>query len=172
MKLIEHQEYFLKIQDNYSYELSQNRDVCKFSSPSTVQGIAKLYTVTQGKTLIYVGITKQAMSSRLNYGLKAKGKSGYYGYKWKNIRSNLKLNIWAGKSQNDFIPFNDMEIIEAEVAYLCRHLSSQWPKHQNEIHFHQSKLSHQRLALEIYELATYTKSQHENQIFTRRSHCK
>ena len=154
MNLSEPQEYNLKIGNDFSYELSQSGKLCKFSRPATVRGIAKLYTVTMGKTLIYVGIAKQPMSSRLNYGFKSNGKAGYHGYKWKNIREDLKLNVWVAKSGNEYVSLSDIEVIEAEVAYLCRHLSGQWPTYQHEIHFHQSKHIHRKLAQAIYENAT------------------
>ena len=94
------------------------------------------------------------MSARLNYGFKSNGQSGYYSYKWKNIREDLKLNVWVAKNGNEYASLSEIEIIEAEVAYLCRHLFGQWPKYQHEIHFHQSEHVHRKLARVIYEKAT------------------
>ncbi|SMM99577.1 hypothetical protein SPONN_709 [uncultured Candidatus Thioglobus sp.] len=123
-----------------------------FSEPASKPAIAKLYTITQGKTLLYVGITKQRVSSRLNYGLKANGKKGYHGYKWKDITDVLQLGVWTIKDGNNYIDSSEIEIIEAEVVYLCRHKANQWSKYQYEIHFHQSKKHHRDLATEIYNL--------------------
>ncbi|MBC8401740.1 MAG: hypothetical protein H8E14_09655 [Candidatus Marinimicrobia bacterium] len=154
MKLNKIQKYDLKIDKDFSYTLSQNGKRCTFTNPLTVSGVAKLYTVAQDKILFYVGIAKQSMASRINGGLKAEGKNGYYGYKWKGIRSNLHLNVWTAEIDGKYISLNELEIIEAEVAYLCRQLSDNWPKHQHEIHFHQSNSNHRELAKIIYDAAT------------------
>ena len=154
MKLNNPQKYDLKIDKDLSYTLMQKGNICTFSKPLTVRGIAKLYTISQNKKLYYVGIAKQPMSSRINGGLKAKGKNGYSGYKWKNIKGNLQLNVWTAEEDGKYISFNEIEIIEAEVAYLCRNISNNWPKYQHEIHFHQSKNKHRKLAKTIYDTAT------------------
>ncbi len=154
MTLNEPQQYNLLIANDFSYKLSQNDAVCLFSKPATVRGIAKLYTVVQDNVLLYVGIAKQPMSSRLNNGFKANGRNGYHGYKWKTIRDNLKLNIWTASENTEYISFEEIEIIEAEVAYLCRRNSGQWPRHQHEIHFHQSNSTHRELAKIIYDAAS------------------
>jgi len=149
MKLDLPQIYEIQIDDD-SYQLSQGGLKCKFSSPASTNGIAKLYTVTQKNTLLYVGISKQRISARLRYGFKSTGKNGYHGYKWKKIREPLILNIWTAKDKDTFIDLKEIEKIEAEVVYLCRRNSGQWPTHQNEIHFHSTNKVHRRLAQEIY----------------------
>lgn len=142
-------EYELIIK-NSSYKLFRNNEVTKFSEPITKNGVAKLYTISAQRKLFYVGITKQSFSARLNYGLKAKGKNGYHGYKWKEIKQPFTLTIWTMKNniKNDTI--KEMEIIEAEVAFLWREKSNNWPLYQNEIHFHQSSKLHRDLAEKIY----------------------
>ena len=56
------------------------------------------------------------MSSRINMGLKAKGKNGYHGYKWKSIRKPLTLDVlcWDGKGAIR----NSLEAIEADIKTL------------------------------------------------------
>lgn len=46
-----------------------------------------------------------------------------------------------------------MEILEAEVAYLCRQRAGQWPTYQHEIHFHPSDAWLRDAAEQIYEHA-------------------
>ena len=150
MKLDTYQEYKISIHKDHSYSLENEKGKCTFSNPSTIRGVAKLYTVTRNKELLYVGIAKQPMSSRVNGGLKAKGKNGYHGYKWKTIRDELQLRVWFVKENGKFISLSDMEAIEAEVAYACRNQSGQWPSFQNEIHFQQTKEKHRKVANQIY----------------------
>lgn len=154
MKLNDPQKYVLIIGKGLSYKLLQEGEKCTFSKPSTVRGIAKIYTISQNKDLYYVGIAKQPMSSRINGGLKAKGKHGYSGYKWKNKKGALQLNVWTVQENGKYLSFSEVEIIEAEVAYICRNISNNWPKFQHEIHFHQSKANHRKLAKTIYNAAT------------------
>lgn len=105
--------------------------------------------------LLYVGIAQQPMSSRLKNGFRAKGKDGYYGYKWKGLRHSLQLSVWtAFSSNNQRASLREMETVEAEVAFLCRQLSGQWPQYQHEIHFYPSDQTHRETAQTIYAHAT------------------
>lgn len=135
------------------YCLARDSRSCKFSPPLTLRGIAKLYTISSDDSLIYVGITKQSVSARLGYGFRANGRRGYHGYKWKFLESNLKLSVWTARSNGVHASLNQMEIVEAEVAYLCRQRAGQWPTHQNEIHFFPSELWHREAASQVYEHA-------------------
>jgi len=150
MILIEPQNYWIKLLDGGSYRLSTDSGTCKFSKPATLRGTAKLYTLSNSGSLIYVGIAQQPMSARLNYGLKAKGKAGYHGYKWKHLKQRLRLSIWTIKKYGSSNPIKELETVEAEVAFLCRQRSGRWPLYQHEIHFHTSKESHRRAAEHIY----------------------
>jgi hypothetical protein len=77
------------------------------------------------------------MASRINMGLKAKGKGGYHGYKWKTLKSPLRLVVWAFPEQSK--PFlRLLETIEAEFAFLIRKDTGRWPLSQTEIHFYQA----------------------------------
>ncbi|MBA1147844.1 hypothetical protein H0Z60_12380 [Ectothiorhodospiraceae bacterium WFHF3C12] len=126
----------------------------KFSRPASTRGVAKLYTLSANRQLLYVGIAQQPMASRLNYGFKANGKGGYYGYKWKHLAQVLGLTIWTASSNGDYVAIRELETIEAEVAFLCRKNSGQWPEFQNEIHFFPSFEVHRRAAEQIYYHAT------------------
>ena len=150
MKIDTEQIYSLKVKADHSYELKRNNERCTFAKPATIRGISKLYTISQGSHLYYVGIARAPMSSRINSGLKSSGKNGYHGYKWKHIRSTMDLRVWTISKNNKLIEFSVMEAIEAEVAYMCRQESKQWPRHQQEIHFHQSKSDHRKIAKIIY----------------------
>ncbi len=43
----------------------------------------------------------------------------------------------------------DIETVEAEVVFLIRQRTDQWPKYQTEIHFHQSNNAHRAAAQAI-----------------------
>ena len=135
------------------YRVERASKPCKFYAPLTVRGIAKLYTISSDNSLIYVGISQQPLSSRLGYGFRANGKSGYYGYKWKSLESNLKLSVWTAKSNGVHSSLRLLEMVEAEVAYLCRERTGQWPTHQHEIHFYPTESWHRDAAKRIYEHA-------------------
>lgn len=116
-----------------------------FSSPLTDTNLAKLYVLCLDKEIVYIGYTKQSLSNRLNSGLKANGKKGYYGYKWKQ-EEELDLCVFVFqdlfgecKEENkDYIQF--IETVEAELAYKVRQETGKWPRFQNEIHFHNKQL--------------------------------
>lgn len=151
MTLNEPQNYTLELIAGASYRLHTETGPCQFSKPATTRGVAKLYTVSDGGALIYVGIAVQPMSSRLNVGLKAIGKGGYHGYKWKEFPRHLALTVWTGHIDGQPASPREMETVEAEVAFLCRHLSGQWPAFQHEIHFYPSLSRHRTAAQRIYD---------------------
>lgn len=135
------------------YQLRSGEAPAKFSAPATTRGIAKLYTLSTGSSLVYVGIAKQPMSSRLSYGFRANGKSGYHGYKWKVHEGKLQLSVWTAQTNGVYVSLRELETVEAEVAFLCRQQSGQWPAHQHEIHFYPSGLWHRDAAARIYDHA-------------------
>jgi hypothetical protein len=108
----------------------------------------KLYIASIEKKPIYVGITKRPMRERLTYGWKASGRSGYYGYAWRHHGNDAVLDVWG---QMDAVNRNerDIETVEAEVVYLIRHRTGQWPQFQTEIHFFQSTHEHRQAAERI-----------------------
>ena len=136
-----------------TYKLRSGDSPAKFAAPASTRGIAKLYTLSNGPSLVYVGIAQQPMSSRLSYGFRANGKSGYYGYKWKGHEGTLQLSVWTAQTNGSYVSLRELETIEAEVAFLCRHESGQWPAHQHEIHFYPSEPWHRDAAARIYSHA-------------------
>lgn len=150
MKLGVPQDYAIELSAEGSYRLFSQEMVCTFSKPASVGKLAKLYTLSDAGHLIYVGIAEQAMASRLSYGFRANGKSGYYGYKWKGLRHRLSLTVWTATENNEHVPVRELETIEAEVAFLCRKQSGQWPAYQHEIHFYPSNSCHRQAAEVIY----------------------
>jgi hypothetical protein len=107
------------------YRLLCDSASSKFCAPAMIRGISKLYTLSNDQLLIYVGITQQPMSSRLSYGFRANGKSGYWGYKWKDLESTLRLSVWTAQLNGAYVPRRELETVEAEVAFLCRQQSGQ-----------------------------------------------
>jgi len=152
MKLNVPQNYSIELADG-SYSLFSLGVIANFSKSASTNKLAKLYTLSDAGKLIYVGITEQSMSSRLSYGFRANGKGGYHGYKWKALNQPLSLSVWTAEQNFEPVPIRAMEIIEAEVAFLCRQLSGQWPQYQHEIHFYPSTKIHRTAAEVIYKHA-------------------
>lgn len=148
------QRYTLQVNDGGSYRLSSGGLQCKFTPPASTRGIAKLYTPSLNRKLIYVGIAGQPMSSRLNFGFKATGRGGYHGYKWRTLRESLTLHVWTVQGTERNASLRELETVEAEVAFFCRQISGQWPAYQHEIHFYPSSGRHRIAAMKIYEIAT------------------
>lgn len=101
----------------------------KLSKPLTSSDY-KIYVLTADKKVLYIGTTKSSLKNRLNSGLKANGKNGYHGYKWKNEK-NIRIFVWNFSGLDKY----QTENIEAELAYNVRTKTGKWPKFQNEIHF-------------------------------------
>ncbi len=114
-----------------SVELEGDRS-CGFRAPATRRKLPKLYAIVHDNKVIYVGHTVQPMATRIRQGLQARGEHGYYGYAWKTL-DDIEIIVWffpEGKAEQ-------VEAIEAELVYLLRETTGQWPGFQTEIHFHQ-----------------------------------
>lgn len=155
MNLNPPQDYEIQLLDGGSYRLCVSGKVCTFTKPASVRGVAKLYTLSEGTSLLYVGIAEQPLSSRLNFGFKATGKGGYHGYKWKELRRPLALSVWTARVGEHPASLREMETVEAEVVFCCRQESGQWPSHQHEIHFYLSRPEHRATARTIYRHVLY-----------------
>lgn len=90
----------------------------------------KIYIITKDNQVLYIGTTKDSIRNRIRSGLKSNGSHGYHGYKWKHLKS-VTLSVW------DFEDYNQEQIenIEAELAFIVRSKTKKWPDCQNEIHF-------------------------------------
>ena len=152
MKLDDPSDFHLSLSGG-AYRLLRDSLPAKFSAPVSTRGVAKLYTLSDGASLVYVGIAQQPMSSRLSYGFRANGKSGYHGYKWKSHEGTFRLSVWTAQSNGGYVPLRELETVEAEVAFLCRQNSGQWPAFQHEIHFYPSRPWHRDAAARIYSHA-------------------
>jgi len=142
-----------KLKGPQTYKLLVKKKTCSvigpngenhFINPATEQ-IPKLYLIYKGSKILYAGVTVQSMSNRLRIGMKATGKGGYHGYPWREKNDTLGLDVWWSKELKP----KDMESIEAEVAYLYRKESGQWPSDQSEIHFHKTNHYHRESAKAI-----------------------
>jgi hypothetical protein len=147
------QDYGIELTEGGRYRLRAAGEVCTFSGHSTQRGLAKLYTLSDAGSLLYVGIAQQPMASRLNFGFKASGKGGYHGYKWKALKQRLALSVWTANIDGKPAPLRELETVEAEVAFRCREQSGQWPAYQHEIHFHSSRPEHRAAAQRVYDHA-------------------
>lgn len=139
----------------------KNGKATKFKKPLTLAKTPKLYIIKMENEIIYVGYTSQSISSRLNYGLKANGNKGYYGYKWKNAKDKFELFVFvfektlSGNKTLDKQVIEKIEAIEAELVFLIRENDGNWPKFQNEIHFHYNQsVRAKNIAKNIYRYIT------------------
>lgn len=136
-----------------AYRVLREGKSAKFCAPVSTVGVSKLYTVSAGASLLYVGIAERSMSARLAHGFRAAGEHGYHGYRWKGLNATLRLSVWTARLNGAFASILELKTIEAEVAFCCRHVSGQWPTHQLEVHFHPSDDRHRRAAEKIYDHA-------------------
>jgi hypothetical protein len=122
-----------------------------FSGPVT-HDCSKVYVVSTGGKIVYVGSTKQPLRRRLYGALNAEGQNGYYGYAWKHSSDPLDLDVWifdevaVEKGKRCMVA----ETVEAEIVFLVRQRDGNWPRHQTEIHFHPSSEQHRKWAEKIY----------------------
>jgi hypothetical protein len=119
----------------------------KFSGLA-VRKIPKLYVVVASGQAVYIGVTRQSMSNRFRYGFNAKGKHGYHGYAWRHKHKEASIYVWA--AQKNAGSLLDVETVEAEVVFLVRKLTGQWPACQTEIHFHPSSQVHRDAAIAMW----------------------
>lgn len=147
------------------YELAFDSTKCVVScskGSSNFSGLAtkklpKLYVISIDAVPIYVGVTRQSMSSRLRLGFKATGDHGYHGYAWRHDSQAAILDIWCHEDPPVENPERDVETLEAEVVFLTRR-AGQWPAGQTEIHFHPSTEEHRRIASDIWLYLTSSAS--------------
>lgn len=148
MELKNYQRYRIKFKDKKIISIELNgQNVKSFKHPVTKNKLPKLYVVKSGSKVIYVGVTSQSIRNRLRYGLEADGKHGYQGYKWKDYLSEVGILIWCFPEE----PFKRIEAIEAELVYLVRNHTGQWPECQTEIHFHKVSEEEKKVAKSIYQ---------------------
>ncbi|HMS67508.1 MAG TPA: GIY-YIG nuclease family protein [Saprospiraceae bacterium] len=124
--------FLLSLADNKVqsiFDIENNVVVSKFSNPLTSKEF-KIYIIKNENKILYIGTTKTSIITRLSYGLRANGKNGYHGYKWKTFGKVL-LYVFCF---NDFDK-SKIESIEAELAFMTRESTGRWPECQNEIHF-------------------------------------
>lgn len=150
MKLIGPMRYKLSF-DAKTFRVTCPKGTAKFSGPATSK-LPKLYVVSAGGGLLYVGTTKQSMRNRLRYGFTAAGRGGYYGYAWRHGTTEATLDVWCQEDARDG-SMVEMETVEAEVVFLAR-CAGQWPPGQTEIHFHPSTQTHRDIAVAIWSAAT------------------
>jgi hypothetical protein len=112
--------------------------------------VPKLYVVTAKGRIVYVGVTRQSMQSRLRLGWSADGSTGYYGYAFRRALRAARLHVWYHEDFERSKGALDVETVEAELVFLVRQ-RRQWPEYQTEIHFHPSTRVHRSLARRIFE---------------------
>lgn len=114
---------------------------------------SKVYVISSGQNIVYVGSSRQPILRRLSGALRATGVGGYYGYAWKSSADPLRIDVWifpeiTGQKGKRCL---EAETVEAELVYLVRQIQGNWPQHQTEIHFHQSTEQHRQVARTIFD---------------------
>ena len=141
-----HHKYKLNISDNkISLVENLNEGCSDFEFFAKNDKLLKLYVIADNIFYQYVGITIQSIKKRLSQGLKAKGKSGYHGYKWKN-KNEVNIFIFVFDDATDK---EQIENIEAELCFKIREKHGKWCVAQNEIHFNNNFNSGNVIAGEI-----------------------
>lgn len=117
---------------------TQNGKATNFTKPLTTNKLPKVYLITQGNEVLYVGYASQSVGLRLGQGFRGIG--NYHGYKWRH-ENEVQLHVFVfnqpltGNRDEDANYILHVEAIEAELVYLVHHQTGQWPLYQNEIHF-------------------------------------
>jgi len=120
-----------------------------FFAPTTTGKKQKIYVITNGKDILYVGKTSQSMSSRLRGGMNITDPHfGYHGYKWIKDGERLSLHCFA---MSDNVDEKTLEAIEAELVYNYRANTGKWPECQNEIHFFNTGEEAKEIAKQMYD---------------------
>lgn len=101
----------------------------------------KIYILKCKNEILYIGITKTYLSSRLSLGFNATiktGHNGYHGYKWIKSHKGKDLNLIVFSFPNLTTKADRViiETIEAELVFRVREKFNKWPECQNEIHFY------------------------------------
>ena len=137
----------------------QDGKIVKFDKLLNKSRTPKIYAIKINGELVYIGYTSQPINIRLNSGLKASGKNGYHGYKWKNESDQIELRTYvffekplSGNRAEDKNTIDFVEAIEAELVFKFRQEKGVWPKYQNEIHFNNvSRKTVRAMAENIYK---------------------
>lgn len=159
MKYLESYNYQLFIEAKYDKRVIvkkvQDCIACNFKAPITDKNRPKIYVLKIGKDVHYVGYTSQSVSYRLSAGMRASGKKGYHGYKWKDYDTvDLMIFVFEKFSNNEEQKDKEkhfIEAIEAEVVFNIRTETGKWPLSQNEIHFNNTESKQVRaIAKKLY----------------------
>lgn len=154
MKLGDPQLYYVQFHAHGRYRADLGDSSRRgFQTPATLV-CPKIYVVTESRGIHYVGITNRPMAARLNFGLRATGAHGYYGYRFRKIRRPLRLYVWSFPKTRGKMFLRQLETVEAEFAFLTRKRTGKWPISQTEIHFFQATPAHLAAVHKMYSHCT------------------
>ncbi|MBK6901740.1 MAG: hypothetical protein IPH04_02695 [Saprospirales bacterium] len=117
----------------------QGKQISQFLKPATLPQTPKIYIIQKALEILYIGYTRQSISSRLRFGLDPRHQVNYHGYSWMN-RDEVNLRVWVFQSFTENEKENEelkraVQNLEAELVYFVRNHTGQWPADQREIHF-------------------------------------
>ena len=104
-----------------------------------------------------MGYASQSIGKRLGQGLRNSGVNKNLGYKWKQLLE-VELFVFVfdkelkGNKHKDDKPFIDFaEAVEAEIVFLVKQNTGNWPEFQNEIHFNNNEIEKvKKIASQMY----------------------
>ena len=146
MKLTGPTRYTLGFTSNWINRVEGPGGSTTFVAPATQPG-PQLYAVSADGVPFYIGVTKQSIRNRLRYGFTAQGEHGYYGYEWRCHMVHATLDIWHQEDSSHDL--TEVEAVEAEVVFLIRKQTGQWPQYQTEIHFRPTRQTHRQAAQKV-----------------------
>lgn len=147
VELGNYNRYRLRFKDKEISSIEMGRqETNRFVSPDNQNKLPKLYVIRSRAKAIYIGQTTQAMRTRIRYGLRAKGKTGYYGYKWKDL-AEVEVLVWCFPDKS----VQYVEAVEGELVFLVRKHTGRWPEYQMEIHFHNASENEIEVAEAIFK---------------------
>lgn len=114
-----------------------------FKKPLSLKSVGKVYIFADPQWPFYVGMTTQALNTRLRGGFRTtpeKKVNGFSGYRFKSKMGSAFLHVFMGEDGNSWEE-KDAKCIEAEVVFRIRQ-DGKWPAYQTEIHFSSPEKHH------------------------------
>jgi len=120
-------------------KITETGDKVKFSLDKSIgkafkKDRGKIYIISKGKKVVYVGETKRSIIKRLNDSRNAIYRHQFFTDRNKDTELIVSIAVFAEEYNDSHKEI--LEAIEGEIVYLIRNNSGSWPMFQNEIHFH------------------------------------
>jgi hypothetical protein len=138
--------YKFAVKDGKIENIESPSGKAHFEKPVTQRG-EKIYLIADENEIVYVGITRQSLRTRLRIGENPDKSTGYHGYQWLRKDGRYRIIVFMDEA------LSDPEPIEAEIVYTIRKRTRYWPRAQTEIHFSNVDDDQRQIARNLYRLA-------------------